>query len=356
MENKHESLERVRYRVKALHRTGCAPPDNCFPWGESLLGVAECQNSLYSKRSTEGVKLESLEGVWDRVEALHRTGCAICGETLRGVAEFQDSFFSKRSMEGMKLESLERACGRAKALHRTGWAISAEVRLGIAECQYSFYSKSSMEGMELVSLERDRAEALHRTGCAICGEARLGIAEFQKGFDSNSSMEGMELESLERVCDRAEALHRTGRSTPSNWFTWGEALLGIAECQNSLYSKRLFIDDAIQKLRFGLFLNRSNPHANWCLGKAYVACGLASPDHKLACQHFLMASEFFNKAVSLDPGNQKYKRSLHLPQEAARGPNGIFVNRDLENGNDAIILLSFLGAFVALSATIMLCS
>ncbi|KAI4325910.1 hypothetical protein MLD38_031273 [Melastoma candidum] len=169
-------------------------------------------------------------------------------------------------------------------------------------------------------------------------------------------MEGNKLKSLERVCDRAEALHRAGCAPKDNWFTWGEALLGIAECQNSLYSKRLFIDDAIQKLRFGLFLDVSDPHANWCLGKAYVACGLACPDRKLSRQHFLMASEFFENAVSLDPCNQKYKHSLDLLEEASRESSGISMDMDPEYGNGLIIPLSFLGVFVALSATFVLCS
>ncbi|KAI9121465.1 hypothetical protein K1719_008498 [Acacia pycnantha] len=120
---------------------------------------------------------------------------------------------------------------------------------------------------------------------------------------------------FEHARKTAEAAHAIEPRDAENLTRWGGALLELSQFQSIPESKKM-IQDAISKLEEALVVNPRKHETLWCLGNAYTSDAFVNPDQEEAKTCFERASEYFQRAVDVDPENELYQKSLEVAAKA----------------------------------------
>lgn len=115
----------------------------------------------------------------------------------------------------------------------------------------------------------------------------------------------------------AEASYAKNPLDVENLTRWGGALLELSVFQSVQESKST-IKDAISKLDEALLVDPKKHDALWCLGNANTSYAFLIPDQDEAKGYFDKATQYFQQALELDPGNTLYLKSLEV---AAKAPD-----------------------------------
>ncbi|KAI4387913.1 hypothetical protein MLD38_000299 [Melastoma candidum] len=120
---------------------------------------------------------------------------------------------------------------------------------------------------------------------------------------------------FEHARKSAEAAYAQNPLDAENLTRWGGALLELSQFQSVPDSKKM-INEAIMKLEEALAVNPEKHDTLWCIGNAHTSYGFLTPDQDEAKDYFKKASGYFEQAVTLDPTNELYAKSLEV---AAKG-------------------------------------
>ncbi|XP_010436031.1 PREDICTED: mitochondrial import receptor subunit TOM20-4 [Camelina sativa] len=113
----------------------------------------------------------------------------------------------------------------------------------------------------------------------------------------------------------AEATYIKNPLDVDNLTRWGGALLEVAQFQQITESKQLILE-AISKLGEALLIDPKKHDALWVIGNAHVSYGFLTPDQTEAIDHFENATQFFQRALEEQPGNESYQKSLEMASKA----------------------------------------
>ncbi|PKI60340.1 hypothetical protein CRG98_019276 [Punica granatum] len=116
---------------------------------------------------------------------------------------------------------------------------------------------------------------------------------------------------FEHARKTAEATYQMNPQDADNLTRWGGALLELSQFQNVSDSKKM-IEDAITRLEEALSLNPNKHDALWCLGNAHTSHAFLTSDQEEAKVYFDKAAGYFQQAVSEDPNNELYTKSLEV--------------------------------------------
>lgn len=127
---------------------------------------------------------------------------------------------------------------------------------------------------------------------------------------------------FEHVRQTAEENYEKNPLDADNLTKWGGALIELAQCQSSGDAKNM-IKDGISKLEEALVIDPAKHDALWCIGNANTSYGFLTPDFDEAKIYFDKATEYFQRAIDEDPGNELYSKSLELTLRAPEIHNEI---------------------------------
>ncbi|GAV66503.1 TOM20_plant domain-containing protein [Cephalotus follicularis] len=120
---------------------------------------------------------------------------------------------------------------------------------------------------------------------------------------------------FEHTRKTAEAAYSKDPLDVDNLIKWGGALLELSQFQNIAESKKM-LNDGISKLEEAMLLNPTRHDALWCLGNAHTSYAFLTPDFDEAKGYFDKATEYFQRAVVEDPGNELYIKSFEITAKA----------------------------------------
>ncbi|KAI4375200.1 hypothetical protein MLD38_013100 [Melastoma candidum] len=132
-------------------------------------------------------------------------------------------------------------------------------------------------------------------------------------MDSLSDLERLMF--FEHARKSAEAAYAENPLDADNLTRWGGALLELSQFQ-ALPDSRKMMNEAISKLEEALLVNPEKHDALWCIGNAHTSYAFLTPDQDEANNYFKKASGYFQQAVSLDPTNELYAKSLEVAAKA----------------------------------------
>ncbi|KAK1423238.1 hypothetical protein QVD17_18535 [Tagetes erecta] len=113
----------------------------------------------------------------------------------------------------------------------------------------------------------------------------------------------------------SEATYEKNPLDTENLTRWGGALLELSTFQTVQESKSM-IKDAISKLEEALAIDPKKHDALWCMGNAQTSYAFLTPDKDEAKGYFDSAYDYFEKAVTEDPGNELYQKSFEVAAKA----------------------------------------
>ncbi|KAJ0235438.1 Mitochondrial import receptor subunit TOM20-2 [Hirschfeldia incana] len=102
-----------------------------------------------------------------------------------------------------------------------------------------------------------------------------------------------------------------------NLLKWGGALLELSQFQ-SVADAKIMLDVALSKFEEVLKIDPGKHEALWFLGNAYSSQGFLNPDSDVAQALFDQAADYFQRAETLNPGNEVYLKSMEVATEGPK--------------------------------------